>query len=77
MWPALLCIALHAGSGVAAQVRRYNFTIGSSWGAPDGHGRPLFTINGQSPGPLIVADEGDEVEVFVDNQLAAETTMHW
>ncbi|KAL2678498.1 hypothetical protein Neosp_009244 [[Neocosmospora] mangrovei] len=34
-------------------------------------------MNGQSPGPLIEAEEGEEIEVFVDNQLATETTMHW
>ncbi|KXJ97247.1 laccase-1 [Microdochium bolleyi] len=73
----MLFIFFLAGASIAAQTRPYNFTITSVWGAPDGHGRPLFAINGQSPGPLIEADEGDEVEVLVDNQLAAETTMHW
>lgn len=34
-------------------------------------------MNGQTPGPLIEADEGDEIEVFLDNQLPFETTMHW
>ncbi|KAI1871213.1 uncharacterized protein JN550_004658 [Neoarthrinium moseri] len=62
---------------IASRIRRYNFTISSKWSAADGHGRPLFAINGQSPGPLIEADEGDEIEVFVDNQLGAETTIHW
>lgn len=68
---------LLAGSGLASQVRRYNFTITLQWNSMDGHGRPVFMMNGQSPGPLIEAEEGDEIEVFVDNQLAAETTMHW
>ncbi|KAI3578792.1 multicopper oxidase, partial [Fusarium oxysporum f. sp. albedinis] len=45
--------------------------------AADGHGRPVFAINGQTPGPLVTAEEGEEIEVFVDNQLATETTMHW
>jgi FtsP/CotA-like multicopper oxidase with cupredoxin domain len=58
-------------------LRRYNFTITSQWSAADGHGRPVFAINGRTPGPLITAAEGEEVEVFVDNQLATETTMHW
>lgn len=57
--------------------RRYNFTITNQWSADDGHGRPVFAINGQTPGPVIEADEGDEIEVFLDNQLAFETTMHW
>ncbi|KAM0288688.1 hypothetical protein ACHAO9_006746 [Fusarium lateritium] len=58
-------------------LQRYNLTITSQWSADDGHGRPVFAMNGQSPGPLISAAEGEEVEVFVDNQLATETTMHW
>lgn len=65
-------------STVQCQVKRsYNFTITNRWFAGDGHGRPVFAINGQTPGPVIEADEGDEVEVFVDNQLTFETTMHW
>lgn len=73
----LACLLLLAGTSLAGQLRRYNFTITSQWSAGDGHGRPVFAINGQSPGPLIEAEEGDEIEVFLDNQLAAETTMHW
>jgi FtsP/CotA-like multicopper oxidase with cupredoxin domain len=34
-------------------------------------------MNGQSPGPLLTVKEGDDLEVFVDNQLAIESTMHW
>jgi FtsP/CotA-like multicopper oxidase with cupredoxin domain len=65
-------------STVQCQVKRsYNFTITNIWFAGDGHGRPVFAINGQTPGPLIEADEGDEIEVFLDNQLTFETTMHW
>ncbi|EMT74149.1 Laccase-1 [Fusarium odoratissimum] len=58
-------------------LRRYNFTVTSQWSAADGHGRPVFAINGKTPGPLVTAEEGEEIEVFVDNQLATETTMHW
>ncbi|KAH0428988.1 conidial pigment biosynthesis oxidase arb2 brown2 [Colletotrichum camelliae] len=68
---------LLAGASLAAQTRRYNFTITNKWDTGDGHGRPVFAINNETPGPLIVADEGDEIEVFLDNQLAFETTMHW
>lgn len=65
-------------STVQCQVKRsYNFTITYRWFNGDGHGRPVFAINGQSPGPVIEADEGDEIEVLVDNQLTFETTMHW
>ncbi|TDZ35287.1 Laccase abr2 [Colletotrichum spinosum] len=68
---------LLASSTLAAQTRRFNFTITNKWDTGDGHGRPVFAINNETPGPLIVADEGDEIEVFLENQLAFETTMHW
>ena len=36
------------------------------------------TANGTIPGPPIIVDEGDWVEVSVTNRLlAAETTLHW
>lgn len=72
-------LLLHSPSSLvtAKATRRYNFTITYQWSNGDGHGRPAFMINGMTPGPLIEADEGDEIEVFLDNQLAAETTMHW
>ncbi|KAF4780932.1 laccase TilA [Colletotrichum scovillei] len=70
-------LSLLAGVSLAAQTRRYNFTITNKWDVGDGHGRPVFAINNETPGPLIEAEEGDEVEVFLDNQLAFETTMHW
>ncbi|KAK1624186.1 laccase TilA [Colletotrichum phormii] len=70
-------LSLLAGVSLAAQTRRYSFTITNKWDVGDGHGRPVFAINNETPGPLIEAEEGDEVEVFLDNQLAFETTMHW
>lgn len=43
----------------------------------DGFSREVFLINGQTPGPLIEVDEGDELEVFVKNNLAVEMAIHW
>lgn len=43
----------------------------------DGHGRPTFLINGDTPGPVLTVDEGETLEAFVDNQLPIETTIHW
>lgn len=74
---SLLFASRFAEVAQAKATRRYNFTITNQWSADDGHGRPVFAINGQTPGPLIEAEEGDEIEVFLDNQLAFETTMHW
>ncbi|CZT17606.1 related to laccase precursor [Ramularia collo-cygni] len=73
----VLVVLLWATTTYAKHVWRYNMTITSAWGEKDGHGRPKYYMNGQSPGPLLTVREGDEMEVFVSNQLAIETTMHW
>lgn len=46
-------------------------------GCTDGVAREVYLINDQQPGPLIEVDEGDELEVFVKNNLIVETTIHW
>lgn len=43
----------------------------------DGFSREVYLINGQQPGPLIDVNENDDIQVFVQNDLAVETTMHW
>lgn len=42
-----------------------NFVLDLTWkvGAPDGVERYMIFINDQFPGPLLEAEEGDEVEV--------------
>src|SRR5450631_197751 len=37
----------------------------------------LWGYNGQSPGPTIECVEGDRVRMFVTNELAEHTTIHW
>jgi FtsP/CotA-like multicopper oxidase with cupredoxin domain len=43
----------------------------------DGFAREVYLVNGQQPGPLIEADEGDDVEIFVQNNLPVDTAIHW
>lgn len=45
--------------------------------APDGNYRSLFLINGQAPGPSIVANEGDWIRVVVNNYLPVPITIHF
>ncbi len=47
------------------------------WRWPDGVSREVYLINGQLPGPLIDVDEGDDIEVFVTNELPVNMTIHW
>lgn len=39
--------------------------------------REVYLVNGQQPGPLTEADEGDDLEIFVQNDLPVEQTIHW
>jgi len=39
--------------------------------------REVYLINNQQPGPLIEAEEGDDLEIFVQNNLPVEQTIHW
>ncbi|MGE0200119.1 MAG: multicopper oxidase domain-containing protein [Candidatus Melainabacteria bacterium] len=42
-------------------------------------GKPVtaMTVNGQIPGPLIEATEGDDLEVHVVNTMDEDTSIHW
>merc|ERR1711939_1047731 len=46
-------------------------------GVTDGFTRPVYLINGEHPAPLIEANEDDTLEVFVEDDLPVETTIHW
>ncbi|KAJ5350197.1 hypothetical protein N7541_007924 [Penicillium brevicompactum] len=72
-WLVLGYFVCHSG----AILRTYNLTVHSDIRAPDGVKREVYLINGQQPGPLIEADEGDDLEIFVKNLLPVDATLHW
>lgn len=57
--------------------RKYSLTVTESTAALDGFLRPALAINGQIPGPLIEANEGDRLEITVTNQMDIALTIHW
>ncbi|EME88991.1 uncharacterized protein MYCFIDRAFT_107857, partial [Pseudocercospora fijiensis CIRAD86] len=61
----------------APRVRSYHFEIRDTIYHPDGIYRPMLLVNQQFPGPLIEANEGDIIEVKVDNHAANATSIHW
>ncbi|KAF5579807.1 Cupredoxin [Fusarium pseudocircinatum] len=67
-----LHVSLHVSTGVCIFGG-----IDSREGRADGFEREVYLINGQQPGPLVDVDEGDDVEIFVQNDLNVETTIHW
>jgi FtsP/CotA-like multicopper oxidase with cupredoxin domain len=58
-------------SGMAfARTRHYTLDIGNSLVAPDGFQRSAVTVNGNTPGPVLIASKGDKMIVNVKNSLA-------
>ncbi|KAG8908305.1 hypothetical protein FRB99_007839, partial [Tulasnella sp. 403] len=52
-----------------------NLTVGQA--APDGTNRQVYLVNGQTPGPSLACDQGDEVTFVINNNLDVETTIHF
>jgi FtsP/CotA-like multicopper oxidase with cupredoxin domain len=58
--------------------RTFDWTISAAYGAPDGYNRSYITINGQMPGPLVEANEGDTLVFNILNSLPNNTaSIHW
>ncbi|KAL8397958.1 hypothetical protein RB594_004612 [Gaeumannomyces avenae] len=57
--------------------RRYKYTITWDKGSPDGFEREMAFVNGQFPGPLIEANQGDNIEIVVTNNMPMNTTIHF
>ena len=63
-----------------AGVRRYAVTAAPATQKLGGADRPatgLWLYDGVSPGPMIEAENGDDLEVVFTNNLEVPTTMHW
>ena len=43
----------------------------------DGFEGEVYLISGQQPGHLIGVDEGDDLDIFVQNDLDVKETIHW
>jgi len=63
-----------------AGVRRYAVTAAPASQKLGGADRPatgLWLYDGVSPGPMIEAERGEDLEVVFTNRLDVPTTMHW
>ncbi|KAL2871428.1 Cupredoxin [Aspergillus lucknowensis] len=76
LYPIWLALT-HLVSQSSAVLRTYNLTVHSDLRSPDGFSREAYLINGQLPGPLIEADEGDTLQILVKNDLPVDTALHW
>ncbi|KEP47049.1 multi-copper oxidase laccase-like protein, partial [Rhizoctonia solani 123E] len=62
---------------VAAVLRQYTLVVTHATIAPDGVARSAWLVNGTTPGPTIVADEGDQLSINVINKGDEPITIHW
>lgn len=78
---AACALLLHASVSLAfldhGRVREYDFTVTWENHAPDGFPRKMLLVNGQSPGPVLKANEGDHVVVNLHNRSPVNTSMHF
>ena len=64
-------------SNAARKIRTYNWRIIDIVGNPDGVFRPMLTIDGQFPGPMIECNEGDTLVIEVENLSVNATSIHF
>ncbi|KDN43026.1 hypothetical protein RSAG8_06349, partial [Rhizoctonia solani AG-8 WAC10335] len=72
--PLLLGALLPA---VQAALRQHTLTLTNGTNNADGVTRSSWLLNGQTPGPHFVWDEGDDVSVTVINNGPEPVTIHW
>ncbi|XP_021273720.1 L-ascorbate oxidase-like [Herrania umbratica] len=66
------------GSGVEARIRRYKWEVKYEYRSPDCLKKLVITINGQTPGPTIRAQQNDTIIVELTNNLLTENVaIHW
>ncbi|XP_042448364.1 laccase-4-like [Zingiber officinale] len=74
---SLLLMLHHAATTRAEQTNHYNFNIQMANVTRLCSTKSIPTVNGQFPGPKIVAREGDRVVVRVINHVEHNVTIHW
>ncbi|KEP48467.1 multicopper oxidase [Rhizoctonia solani 123E] len=62
---------------VQAALRQHTLTVTNGTSNADGVTRSSWLLNGQTPGPHFVWDEGDDVSVTVVNNGPEPITVHW
>ncbi|GKV25325.1 hypothetical protein SLEP1_g34780 [Rubroshorea leprosula] len=76
----VLCffLALMNFPAADARIRRFKWDVKYEYRSPDCVKKLVITINGQSPGPTIKAQQGDTIIVELTNNLMTENVaIHW
>lgn len=63
---------------VEGRIRHYKWEVKYEYKSPDCFKKLVITINGGTPGPTILAQQGDTVVVELKNSLLTENVaIHW
>ncbi|XP_020244421.1 laccase-17-like [Asparagus officinalis] len=73
----MLIVGLSKAQQIGTATRHYKFHIRRANVTRLCHTKSIVTVNGQYPGPKIVAREGDRVIVEVFNHVKDNVTLHW
>lgn len=74
-WSLICLVAL---STVEARIRHYKWEVNYEYKSPDCFQKLVITINGGTPGPTILAQQGDTIVVELKNSLLTENiAIHW
>lgn len=61
----------------SGRVKRFTLNLDYASGAPSGFQRSMMVINNQFPAPVIEANQGDTLEITVNNHLEMGQSIHW
>ncbi|KAJ9567189.1 hypothetical protein OSB04_003155 [Centaurea solstitialis] len=63
---------------VEARIRHYRWEVKYEFKSPDCYRKLSITINGRTPGPSILAEQGDTIVIDLKNSLLTENVaIHW
>ncbi|XP_066366635.1 laccase-12-like [Miscanthus floridulus] len=73
----VVAVVLLAAMGAEAETRKYQFDVQMTSVTRLCGTKSIVTVNGQYPGPTLLAREGDHVEVNVVNRSPYNISIHW
>ncbi|KAL6554837.1 hypothetical protein OROGR_006095 [Orobanche gracilis] len=74
----VLVCSLSVVPRVESRVRRYKWEVKYEFKSPDCYKKLAITINSRTPGPSIIAEQGDTIVVELTNNLLTENVaIHW
>lgn len=74
----LLFLSLLSVPSAEAAIRYHKWEVKYEYKSPDCYQKLVITINGQTPGPTIEAQQGDKIVVELKNSLVTENVaIHW